>query len=213
MIIKTKICPICGNEIPSKENICRYCLKDIGESEFLSKNHGFYKYKLTKLNPITAEKEIKIPKTNKKYNNVLPIRRWLLLMIFTLGFYKYYWFYKNSKLMGQSHPILRTIGFIIPIVNWVMYYKLLKEMQKTIRSVGIKSFGIASNFILYFFVPIFGFWSMLNVQENMNEYWRHVQGLNERRNTTTGEKTAIIILTIIYIIILISIFHFFSLIF
>ena len=212
MIMKTKICPICGNEIPKKEDICRYCLKDISESEFLSKNHGFYKYKLTKLNPMVT-KEIKVPETNKKYNNVLPIRRWLLLMIFTIGFYRYYWFYKNCKLMGQSHPILRTLGFIIPLVNWVMYYKLLKEMQKRIRSVGIKSFSIASNFILYFFVPIFGFWSMINVQENMNEYWRHVQGLNERRNTTTGEKTVIIILAIIYILIIAYIIHFFSLLF
>ena len=209
--MKTKICPVCGNEIPLKEDICRYCLKDISESDFLSKNHGSYKYKLTKLNPIVNKKKITVTKPNKKYNNVLPIRRWLLLMIFTLGFYKYYWFYKNSKLMGQSRPILRTIGFIIPIVNWVMYYKLLKEMQKRIRSVGIKSFGIASNFILYFFIPIFGFWSMINVQENLNEYWRHVQGLNERRNTTTGEKTVIIILAVIYIIIVLYIIRFFSL--
>ena len=29
--MKTKICPLCGNEIPLKENIGRYCLKDITE--------------------------------------------------------------------------------------------------------------------------------------------------------------------------------------
>lgn len=194
--MKTKICPLCGNEIPVKENICRYCLNDITEGELLSKNYGTYSYNLKKLPSAMPSAQAKF-----EYSNVLPIRRWLALMIFTLGLYRYYWFYKNSKLISQKHPALRTVGFIIPIVNWFMYYPLLRDMKKVIISEGLETFNVPFNFLLYFFVPIFSYWSMINVQENMNEFWRSVQGLKERRAFTSTEKVAIVVLTLIYLLI------------
>lgn len=202
MVMKTKICPLCGNEIPLKENICRYCLKDITEGEYLTKNCGTYSYQLKKL-----PSAMNSAQANYTYSNVLPIRRWLALMIFTLGLYRYYWFYKNSKLIGQKHPVLRTIGFIIPIVNWFMYYPLLRDMKKVIKSEGLESFNVPLNFLLYFFVPIFNYWSMINVQENMNEFWRKVQGLKERREFTNTEKVAIVVLSLIYLLLFICVIN------
>lgn len=204
--MRTKPCPYCGHEIPLNEIKCRYCLKKIPKKDIRNQNFGIYDFNMKKLKSYPINQNLNInEKQTTKYSNVLPIRRWLALMIFTLGLYKYYWFYKNSKLIGERYPILRTIGFIIPIINWVMYYILLKDMKKVIKSANIKTFNIAFNFFLYFFVPILGFWSMVNVQENMNQYWRKTQCLKERVEFTTLEKAIIITLALIYILLFIII--------
>lgn len=206
---KTKICVYCNNEIPLNEKVCRYCLKDLENNEFLSKNHGSYKYTINsslKTTQIVEDEDIDVNLDKKEYSNVLPIRRFFILMIFTSGLYKYYWFFKNSeytKISGKDiNPTFRTILFIIPIIKIYIYYILLRDMKNIIAEEKIEVYTPIYNVLLYFFLPFLGFWSMINVQESINEYWRLKQNeLPTRRSLTSTEKAIILVFILIWLII------------
>lgn len=223
MVLKTKVCSHCGHELPENEMICRYCFTKLEDNKYLTKNHGSYNYTIEKsfkkeIVPSQEEKANRFSEDTannlkKAYSKVLPIRRFFILMVFTFGLYRYYWFYKNSKYTKEYgkniNPLFRTFLFIIPFVRWYIYYALLKDMRRLIESKGLDSFSVACNVLLYFFVPLLGFWSMINVQESMNEFWR-VQHPNllDRRSFTTNEKIVIGIFILIELLFIIAIISF-----
>lgn len=220
MVVRKKTCPNCGNEIPLKEEICRYCFANLRDDEFLLKNHGSFNYSIEKLkteNPkkqVVKKEEVKPikeePEKKETISNVLPIRRLFLLIVFTGGLYNYYWFYKNCKKLNELGenitPIFRTIWFIIPVARWVVYYDLLSLFKKHIDKRNITSFNVFANFLLYFFVPILGFWSIINVQEAINDLWRYEQpNAIEQRSLTQNELAVIILFIVIYLLFILSI--------
>ncbi|WP_286009124.1 hypothetical protein [Methanobrevibacter woesei] len=210
--MKTKFCPNCGNEIPLNEDICRYCLKDTADTGFLSTNSGQYHYSLETLKPVKISKTnspIKETKNIKKYSEGIPIRRILLLMIVTCGLYVIYWFYRSSKFTKEHgkdvNPLLRTILFFIPIVNLVAIYLLFHDIKNIVKTKDI-SFNVPINFVLFIFGHLLSLWSIINIQEAMNEYYRlNNPNLIERRKFTTSEKVVMAIFVLIYAIIILSI--------
>ena len=211
--MKTKFCPNCGNEIPLNEDICRYCLKDTADTCFLSTNSGQYQYSLETFKPVPSSKinpKVKETRKNiKKYSEGIPIRRILLLMIVTCGLYVIYWFYRSSKFTKEYgkdvNPILRTILFFIPIVNLVAIYLLFHDIKNIVKTKDI-SFNVPINFILFIFGHLLSLWSIINIQEAMNEYYRlNNPNVIERRKFTTSEKVVMAIFVLIYAIIILSI--------
>ena len=210
--MKTKFCPNCGNEIPLNEDICRYCLKDTADTSFLSTNSGQYQYSLKTFKPEKSSKinpQVKETKNVKKYSEGIPIRRILLLMIVTCGLYVIYWFYRSSKFTKENgknvNPILRTVLFFIPIVNLVAIYLLFYDIKNIVKTKDI-SFNVPINFVLFIFGYLLSLWSIINIQEAMNEYYRlNNPNLIEKRNFTTSEKVVMVIFILIYAIIILSI--------
>ena len=62
------------------------------------------------------------------------------------------------------------------------------------------------NFVLFIFGYLLSLWSIINIQEAMNEYYRlNNPNLIEKRNFTTSEKVVMVIFILIYAIIILSI--------
>ncbi len=68
----------------------------------------------------------------------------VLLSVLTYGFYTIYWFYRNWKDIQhahnrQLHPVLRTVGLFIPLLNIF----LVAQQFKHRRALGKESGGTA----------------------------------------------------------------------
>lgn len=219
--MKTKFCPNCGNEIPLNEDICRYCLKDSSTSNFLSANQNQYQFGLDNFETKSIKKvktkkpQVKQQKESPKvleYSNGLPIRRLLLLMIVTCGLYGIYWFYRSSKFTKEQgkdvNPVLRTVLLFIPFVNLVVIYLLFRDIKNIVKTKNI-TFNTPINFILFIFGWILSLWSMINIQEAMNEYYRLSNpNLVEHRQFTLVEKVFMGVFILIYILIILIIISF-----
>ncbi|MDL2271239.1 hypothetical protein LJC03_05490 [Methanobrevibacter sp. OttesenSCG-928-I08] len=218
---KTKICPNCGGKIPLSAEKCKYCANWV-DDEYRLSNHKKYNYVIEDISQekVESSKEqdllttetIEESKSNI-FSNVLPIRRFFLLMFFTLGLYEYYWYYKNSDLISKDkNPLVRTILFIIPIVNWFAYYSLLNDINTKLKKNNLQTFSVAWNVLFYIFSPILGFWSLINVQEHVNEYWRiENPEYQTRLNFTDSEKVIMAIIPLIMILFILYITIFISL--
>jgi hypothetical protein len=200
MKTETKTCEYCGKEIPITANKCRYCYNWVNE-EAISRNHipnhyvpekpiyntyndtdDYLKENIEEIEKYNSQ-EFKEKHEVMNYNHALPIRRLFLLMFFTMNLYSIYWFYYNSKILKEQYNKninvwIRTICFaLIPIANWVVFYWLLLDWENLIESKGIESFSAPLNLIIYICVPFLGIWTLINVQESMNDFWR-IEDLN-----------------------------------
>ncbi|WP_409200904.1 hypothetical protein [Methanobrevibacter sp. DSM 116169] len=199
-----KECPICGEESSFNDYECENCFYDF-ENINLS-NHGSYDYEIKNIESnidFKDEKTVNIDTKETQYSKVFPIRRFLLLMIFTLGIFEIYWFYKNSKLTfeeleNSKSPLLRTILFLIPIVNIFVYYYFLKDVKSLLKTNNLESFSTGWNLLYFFFFPILHIWTLVNVQESLNEYWRLKEPkLPTLRSLKSSEKVVMIILPLL----------------
>ncbi|OWT33055.1 hypothetical protein BGI41_04425 [Methanobrevibacter sp. 87.7] len=222
---KTKFCIYCGKEIPINTKKCPYCMQWQEKEENISRNHFINNYvspeheeELKKDEAIkTRELEKrefydKLNNPEREYSNVLPLRREILLLIFGGKLYTIWWFYKNSTHLKNDYnrninPGWRTLGFIIPIINWFIYYYLLKDYKEILDKENIESYSPIENTLLYIFIPVIGtFWTFCNVQESINQIWiKNQRNLPVRRSFTNGEIAFMIIIVIVTIIIIISI--------
>jgi len=179
MTEKVEKCPICGYEIYSKDSE-NYFFSTEDNDSYLIKNHDSYTYKIKDSEKIDKKKIEKKTDDSIKYSKVFPFRRFILLMVFTFGLFQLYWFYKNTKLtikelLKDNSPLIRTILLCIPIANIVVYYYYLKDIKTLVSQNNIKDFSIFWNLIFYLICPILSIWSMINIQESLNEYWRFKQ--------------------------------------
>ncbi len=140
------------------------------------------------------------------YSDVLVIRRLLLLLIVSCGLYSIWWYYKNNTLLKDRlnkniSPILRTIGFILPVIRWFMFYILIHNYEKTLKEENIESYSSILNTLVYIFIPVIGpVWALCNIQESINNLWYKKQAnLPIRRKLTNGEIVFLIIMLIIII--------------
>lgn len=141
------------------------------------------------------------------YSDVLVIRRLLLLLIFSCGLYSIWWYYKNNTLLKDRlnkniSPLLRTIGFILPVIRWFMFYILIHNYEKTLKEENIESYSSILNTLLYIFIPVIGpVWTLCNIQESINNLWYKKQPNRPiRRKLTNGEIVFLIIMLIIIIL-------------
>lgn len=225
---KTKFCIYCGKEIPINTKKCPYCMQWQEQEENISRNHFINDYvspeqeeklkqrEILRTRELEKEKEEKefynkLNNPQREYSNVLPLRREILLLIFGGDIYTIWWFYKNSTYLKNDYnrninPGWRTLGFIIPIVNWFMYYYLLKDYKEILDKENIEGYSPIENTLLYIFIPVIGtFWTFCNVQESINQLWIKKQiDLPVRRNFTNGEIVFMIIMFIITIFIIAS---------
>ncbi len=224
-------CVYCGEKVPQNANKCEHCGQWIGE-ESVSRNHVYNNNYVSDENNNEEEKNMesedvsnksknddennKVVPTNKSKNNkevteyskAIPIRRLFLLMLFTCGLYGFYWYYKNScyirdELGKDVNPILMTILLIIPIVNIVIFFILLNDMNKFIEKEGIGSYSPILNTLIMVLLGgpfTLGMWVLINVQESFNEFWRLKEPeLPVRREFDNVEIIAMLIITLIAI--------------
>lgn len=223
---ETKKCEYCGREIPLKAQKCRYCYNWVSD-EAISRNHIPNSYNTKEnIHPINhinnenfmyknrenflnSNKQEFKEKGHITYNHAFPIRRLFLLMITTFGLYSIYWFYNNSKILKENYGKNISVGvrtFIftfIPIGNWIVFYYLLNDWEDLIESRGIESFSSPANLLIYICIPFLGLWSIINIQESMNDFWR-IEDLNLRtkRSFTNTEIIVMIIFSIIWILLI-----------
>ncbi len=233
---RTKYCINCGKIIDIYANKCPHC-HAWQEKDNISRNHLLNSYvspehkheieeKMSKDHeiieienkPIESKETETISETTETvYSDVLVIRRLLLLLIVSCGLYSIWWYYKNNTLLKNKlnrniSPILRTIGFIIPVINWFMFYILIHDYEKTLKEKNIESYSSILNTLLYIFIPVIGsIWTLCNIQESINNLWYKMEpNLPIKRKFTNGEIAFLIILLSIiilfYSLILLSIF-------
>ena len=170
-------CKNCGEEIFEEEILCYDCITEEEDKyNYLTKNHSNYNYLVKNVDANETEEE-PLEIIEEGASKTFPVRRFFLLLFFTCGLFEYYWFYKNSKLVynemnKDSNALLRTILFLIPIVNIFAYYFYLDDIKKLLVENNLRTFSPIWNLLLYMFFPILGLWSFFNVQEHLNEYWK-----------------------------------------
>lgn len=129
--------------------------------------------------------------TNAKGNLAVKrsVARVIVLYILTLGLYGLYWFYVSreqvTKELGTNDSAgWQTVGLIVPILNFFIYYWLLRDidvLQRKARLDGFSAGGYLSIIIaasLLSWIPIFG-WALAIgavvimglVVAKLNEYW------------------------------------------
>lgn len=225
---RDKYCIYCGKKIPIDAKKCPYCLKWQEDEDDVSRNHFVNSYvspehelelkkqaeleELKRKEAIEARKKSKEIHTEDGYSDVLPIRRQLLLILVGGWFYSIWWYYKSNKLLEERfhldiHSGWRTIGFIIPIVNWFMYYILLRDYERIIKAENFESYDSIYNTLIYIFIPVIGgIWTFCNVQESINRLWMIKEpNLPIRRSFTSGEKAFLLIIIAIIILIVVLI--------
>ena len=99
----------------------------------------------------------------------------IFLGIITLGIYIIVWYYKINKEIKEHDPGQKfspgwaTIGYLIPIMNFVSVYNTanrIKRMQKADDSQDLISPGIALVWAILFFIGY-----IIVVQGTLNNHW------------------------------------------
>ncbi|MDR2967300.1 MAG: hypothetical protein LBU74_05075 [Methanobacteriaceae archaeon] len=191
---KTKFCIYCGKKIPINAKKCSYCFQWLDDEISSEKSY----------NNINTRVATPSYKNNEEYSKIIPMRRFYLLMILTMGLYSIYWFYKNSSYLrdefGKDISVgLRTLAFaIIPIANIIVFYELLNEMERIIKKKGIETYSSGLNILIWLFVPFVGMWVYINIQESFNDFWRIQEPhLPVRREFDNGEILVMVFTTMI----------------
>lgn len=236
---KHKYCIYCGEKISADAEKCEHC-GNWFERSSVSRNHIQNNY-VSKDN-LKEDNDLKNGNTNDihindigdksesfsesnsvnnynkknfpEYSNILPIRRLLLLMAFTLGLYSFYWVYKTNCYLRDDlgkdvSPGIRTFLMIIPIANILVFYQTLEDMSQFIKQEKIESSYssglnvltlIFSNFLPFIGV-VLSFWVYTNVQESINEFWRIKQSnLPVRREFSNSEILVMILGAIFWLV-------------
>ncbi|HSD58389.1 MAG TPA: hypothetical protein VLB04_09425 [Methanotrichaceae archaeon] len=143
----------------------------------------------------------------KKFSNVQPAWRLVVLSVFTLGIYEIYWFYRNwEQLKAHKNldlsPRWRTVGLFVPLVGIIFILQQFQDIRNFSREVGIaKSFSpgwILAAYVLltafqrlpepYSCAYLLAVLPLAVVQDVLNAYWTKEQpGLPERRKFTPAE--------------------------
>jgi len=146
------------------------------------------------------------------YSFYQPVWQFVVLSILTLGIYDIYWYYKNWKHLkaiqfSNFSPVLRTIGLLIPIVNFFIIYKAHKDYRYLIIEKGINRdiypglivLVIAISFALtrlpdpYWLLCFIATIPLAIVQDILNELWDTVQVGKPRRTAWRGRQIFLIV--------------------
>lgn len=86
--------------------------------------------------PPSAAVDVQGAVISKQWLYVVAPRKFLLMMILTLGFYSLYWFYKNWALLNQHHKIYWPVPRAIFSVFFT--HALFTEVDGLLRKRGVK---------------------------------------------------------------------------
>ena len=207
-----KYCIHCGRVISADAERCMYCEGYVGDRDENIAPNSLEDYSIENQKSedfrnsydVNQEPRNRIPSNhqysyeNIEYSKVLPIRRQLLLIIFTMGLYNVYWFYKSLKHLRDYHGEdisvgLRTLCFcFVPIVNLVVFYELLDDMKKYAQSKGLETYSSGMQ-ILGLALGL-GFWVYVNIQETFNEYWRLEEPQLPIRREFSNNEIAVLVI-------------------
>jgi hypothetical protein len=109
-----------------------------------------------------------------------PIGRLVAFIVVSLFLYVYFWFGVTRQHVSQElrkendHPGLQTLGFALPVVNLVLLYLLLRDVDRLRGGVGQAPLGTGGyvGMLLLMFVPVVGAIAVpVLVSGRLNEFW------------------------------------------
>lgn len=106
--------------------------------------------------------------------------RVLLFSLFSFGLYTIYWFYVTRRAVFReqgkaSSAGLHTLGLFVPILQFFIYYWLVKDIAELSQKAGAKEVSVPLLFLLWVFVGIIG---LILTQVAFNDYWDKKLGQN-----------------------------------
>ncbi len=186
----TKPCPFCGKPILAKALQCVHCRRWM---------------------PELAGGRATAWSGSRRHSRGQRTRHLLLLGILTLGFYEFYWFYRNwrdldAHLRLGIRPGLRTAGLLVPGLNVFLVYDQLRLVAEAAAREGVRvtfspGWNTAVFFLLAFVSNVTMMWALslltvlplLPVQETLNRYWAGCEpGWPVREEFTAGELVAML---------------------
>lgn len=119
------------------------------------------------------------------------------LALITFSLYFIYWFYVARKQafeeLGEDGSAgLHTFVAIIPIVNLIVYYLLVRDISRLQAKAGLPQYSPVLYFI-GFLLPLVGYVVYGLVISKLNEYWDKSSGARATDAPVTGGQIAIIV--------------------
>lgn len=127
-----------------------------------------------------------------------PLGRTILFTTISMGFYQFFWFYKNRPLVtaevgGKDDAALQTAGLAVPILQYFIIYWLWRDIDLMRRRLGLPEVPALLYALLSAFVPFAQIVCYILVAEKLNEYWDwRTQGQATTAPTTGGEIAVVV---------------------
>lgn len=120
---------------------------------------------------------------------------WLLL---SFGLWSYAWIYNNLTEIGtatgkDTQATLKTVLYIIPIVNLFVLYFTWKDVNEFVEGTGSDGFSPIL-YIILSFIPIVNIFILVSVQNKLNGAW-------EKATNGAAEKAELGTLGLVMVII------------
>jgi hypothetical protein len=131
---KKKNCPFCAELIMADAIKCKHC------GEWL-KSDAIDGEKKSYGEAISYGASYGVSET---YSNGQQIWQLILLSFLSFGLYAIYWFYRTWRQLKESKdldisPGWRTLGLLVPILNFVLIYELFRDIKKYAQDLGCKA--------------------------------------------------------------------------
>jgi magnesium-transporting ATPase (P-type) len=112
---------------------------------------------------------------------VRSVGRCILLTIVSFGLWSFAWIYHTadevSPAAGQdASPPLRTIGWLIPIVNIVVLFLSWRDIDNFLKKHGAKDVPVIVFLLLTIFIPFAAIFTYIIVQNRLNDGWAVASG-------------------------------------
>jgi magnesium-transporting ATPase (P-type) len=112
---------------------------------------------------------------------VRSVGRCILLTIVSFGLWSFAWIYHTadevSPAAGQdASPPLRTIGWLIPIVNIVVLFLSWRDIDNFLKKHGAKDVPVIVFLLLTIFIPFAAIFTYIIVQNRLNDGWAAASG-------------------------------------
>lgn len=98
-----------------------------------------------------------------------------LLLLASFGLWGFAWINDTLKDIEKAtgkdtQAALRTVLYIIPIVNIYSLYVTWKDVNEFVESSGIQGFNVVL-FVVFSFIPFLNIYAFITVQSKLNEAW------------------------------------------
>ncbi len=106
------------------------------------------------------------------------VGRCILLLIFSFGLWSFAWMYHTAKEVSSRvrqpppSPGVRAALYVIPIVNYVMWFFSWQEIEDYCKRTRSQDFPLVLFFVLTLLVPFAAVFTMPIVQSRMNDAHR-----------------------------------------
>lgn len=121
---------------------------------------------------------------------------WLLL---SFGLWGFAWIYNNLTEIGtamrkDTNATLKTVLFLIPIVNLFVLYFVWKDVEEFVEGTGEQGFSVILYTLLTIFIPFAAIFTYVSVQNKLNAAWmRATSGAAQKAELGTFGLVTVII--------------------